>query len=160
MLDEQIAEHFIGHTKELEIFEQWLTHLDGPWILFFHDATNVPAKKGGVGKTWLLRKCAKIAKARDKDVAIVVIDFFNIGDRDGVEIAQRIVKSLQEVHPEWSPEFFTNALAEYYEGISTNKDLNELRDKLHTALTNDLQILDTQLVSTNKQLLVFFDTYE
>ena len=160
MFEEQIAKRFIGHTKELEVFEQWLTHPDGSWILFFHDAAKVPAKKGGVGKTWLLRKCANIAKERDKNIAVAVVDFFSVGDRDGVEVAQRIVKSLMEVHPEWSPEFFTNALAEYHEGISTKRDLNDLRDKLRTALTNDLEILDKRLVGENRQLLVFFDTYE
>ncbi|SRR6266516_5014564 len=102
MLDEQIAEHFIGHTKELEIFERWLEHSDGPWILFFHDATNVPEKKGGVGKTWLLRKCAKIVRERYENVAIAVVDFFSVGDRDSVEVALRIVKSLKEAHSEWS----------------------------------------------------------
>src|SRR6266487_2703979 len=71
-------------------------------ILFFHDATNVPEKKGGVGKTWLLRKCAKIVRERYENVAIAVVDFFSVGDRDSVEVALRIVKSLKEAHSEWS----------------------------------------------------------
>ena len=158
MFDQQIAQHFIGHTKELEIFEQWLAHIGDPWILFFHDETDVPTKKGGVGKTWLLRKCAGIASERYKNVAVAVVDFFSVGDRDGIEIAQRMVKSLQEIHPEWSPASFTEALLEYREAPS--KDVTETRDKLHTALTHDLYMLDQQLVGANRQLLVFCDTYE
>src|SRR2546429_4432832 len=158
MFDEQIAQHFIGHTKELEIFEQWLAHPGDPWILFFHDETDVPAKKGGVGKTWLLRKCAGIAREHSKNVAVAVVDFFSVGDRDGTEIAQRMVKSLQEIHPEWSPTSFTETLLEYREAPS--KDVTETRDKLHTALAHDLYVLDQQLVGANRQLIIFCDTYE
>ncbi len=125
-----------------------------------HDATDDPTKKGGVGKTWLLRKCARIAKERAQDIAVVVIDFFNVAERDGVEIAQRIVQSLQEVYPEWLPAAFLEALKEYNAISSTSADANEAREKLHSLLADDLRQLDRQLVGTNKRLLIFFDTYE
>ena len=84
------GQRFIGHTSELDTFKRWLTNTDpnAPWILFFHDAFEQPEKKGGVGKTWLLRECAALAKQHDEQVAVVIIDFFSIADRDGAEIAR------------------------------------------------------------------------
>src|SRR5579871_611796 len=102
MFDRRVIEYFIGHTKELETFLHWVSHNDTPHILFFHDFTDIPEKKGGVGKTWLLRKCAELEKKYHPQTAIAIVDFFGVEDRDGVEVARRIVKSVQEVYPNWT----------------------------------------------------------
>src|SRR5436853_7083036 len=124
MLDEQIATKFIGHRQELDLFEQWLTNTDpnSPWILFFHDATEILSQKGGIGKTWLLRKCALTAKQRNKDIAVAMVDFFSVANRDGVVIAQRVVESLQATYPSWSPNSFHETLAEYHTAVNEHGD--------------------------------------
>jgi tetratricopeptide (TPR) repeat protein len=157
MLDQQIADSFIGHEQELKAFDNWFANTDptAPWILFFHDALDQPDRKGGVGKTWLLRKCATTVKQHHKDVAIAVIDFFSIADRDGVVIAQQIVESLQATYPQWSPTAFLEVQAEY-------QAATEQRDgsRLYEALTHDMAELDQQLHDAGKHLLMFFDTFE
>lgn len=162
MLDEQIVTKFIGHRQELDLFEQWLTSSDpdSPWILFFHDATDIPSQKGGVGKTWLLRKCALMAKQHNKDIAVATVDFFSVADRDGVTIAQRVVESLQAAYPSWSPNAFREALAEYRIAASQHKGVVGTRAKLYETLIKDMEVLDQQLEGTSKRLLVFFDTFE
>ena len=155
------GQRFIGHTSELDTFKRWLTNTDpnAPWILFFHDAFEQPEKKGGVGKTWLLRECAALAKQHDEQVAVVIIDFFSIADRDGAEIARRIVESLQKEYPAWSPESFLEVLHEYHDAINSSGANDDIRDKLYVALSNDLATLD-QRPGKKKQLLILFDTFE
>ncbi len=162
MLDEQIVTKFIGHRQELDLFEQWLTNTDpdSPWILFFHDATEIPSQKGGVGKTWLLRKCALTTKQRNKEIAVAIVDFFSVANRDGVTIAQRVVESLQATYSSWSPNSFLEALAEYHIAASQHEDIVSARTKLYETLVNDMGVLDQQLESTSRRLLVFFDTFE
>ena len=113
MPSQQIAEHFIGRQKEIEVFKQWLTDSEAPWILYFYDALKEKEKKGGVGKTWLLRKCALLAKQLRPDTTIVMIDFFNIASRDGIAVAERIVEALEAAYPQWSARTFAKSLAEY-----------------------------------------------
>jgi len=160
MLDQQITDSFIGHEQELAAFERWFTNTDpaAPWILFFHDALDQPEKKGGVGKTWLLRKCAATVKLQYKDVAVAVIDFFSVADRDGVVIAQRIVESLQAIYPQWSPTSFLEVQSEY-QAVTEQRD-SSLTTRLYEALSHDMAMLDQQLADADKHLLVFFDTFE
>src|SRR6266567_710721 len=161
MLDRQIAQGFIGRQREIETFKQWLVDADAPWILYFYDALEEQEKKGGVGKTWLLRKVAALAKEQIENIGIVTVDFFNVADRDGITIAERVVLGLKEVNPNWVPTSFEEILEEYHSISKTgNVDRAELRLRLSTALTNDLQKLDESLQKTNKHLLVFFDTFE
>ena len=162
MLDQQIAEKFIGHEQEVKQFERWLqeTDLNAPWILFFHDATDIPAKKGGVGKTWLVRKCLAQAQQKPEQFLTVLVDFFSVADRDPVVIATRVVNSLRQAHTQWKPVFFDEVFAEYREIIEQGKDEPDIRSRLSTALTDDLQKLDQLLNTTRKRLLVCFDTFE
>ena len=162
MFDTIITDNFIGRGYEQALFREWLAAAEpeAPQILFFHDATNVPEKKGGVGKTWLLNKCATLAKEWKPDMAIVSIDFFNVGDRDGITIAQRVVESLQQVQPSWSPLAALEALAQYRQGLGEHRAMPGLREKVYEGLAEDLHNLEQELLSQKKQLLLFFDTYE
>ncbi|MBV9229085.1 MAG: tetratricopeptide repeat protein [Chloroflexi bacterium] len=157
----QVTEHFIGRNDELKIFTTWLADPRASRVLYFHDALEEREKKGGIGKTWLLRRCLAIARHQRPDLAIVSIDFFNVGDRDGVVVAERIVAALRTAFPDWVPSHFSEAIAEYR---NVNKpesvELTEVRSTLFKALTTDLQQLDQQLGSEKKALLVFYDTYE
>lgn len=158
----QVADHFIGRDNELKIFAQWLADEHAPRILYFYDAIEAPEKKGGVGKTWLLRKCQDIARYQYPEIAIASIDFFNAGDRNGVVVAERIVEALRAVFPDWIPASFLETLEEYRnihkpEAID---EATEVRSPLFQALTTDLQYLDRHLTQMQKALLVFYDTFE
>jgi hypothetical protein len=94
MPSEQIAEHFIGRQRELEVFKQWLTDSGTPWIMYFYDVLKEKEKKGGVGKTWLLKKCALLAEQLRPETTIVMIDFFDLATRDAHELRNEVVAEL------------------------------------------------------------------
>jgi tetratricopeptide (TPR) repeat protein len=154
---------FIGREKEIVYFKQWLTNTDpdAPWILSLYDALTDPSKQGGVGKTWLLRKFSDIAKQIFPDIVTVYIDFFNIADRDGVAVAEHVVKALKAAYPEWDISASEKNLQEYSSALLKGKeDVAEMRDRFADALIADLHTLDDKLSNTGKSLLVFLDTYE
>jgi len=63
MQSSQTSDLFIGRKKERELFEQWLTDDNSPvQVLYFHDKAEEPEKKGGIGKTWLLKECIRWAE--------------------------------------------------------------------------------------------------
>lgn len=158
-----IQERFIGREQEIAHFKEWLTNTDpeAPWILHLYDMQPDPVKKGGVGKTSLLRKFSDIAKQVYPDLVTVHIDFFNIADRDGTVIAERVVKALKSAYPTWNTSIFEKSLMEYSSAPSDGKeDTTWLHDRFADALIADLHALDKQLSEASKHLLVFFDTYE
>jgi tetratricopeptide (TPR) repeat protein len=163
MQNGQVANDFIGRKHELEIFKQWLvnTSPDAHWILHFYDAMEAEEKKGGVGKTWLMRKCATIARQYYPDMTIVPIDFFNVADRDGVVIADHVVDALKSAYPEWSPSSFAETLIEYNNAsLEGREDVAEVRNRLSDALAVELSRLDEQLLEARKHILLLFDTFE
>jgi tetratricopeptide (TPR) repeat protein len=161
MLFQQSTANFIGRNKEIELFEQWLNNETAPWILYFYDALDEEEKKGGIGKTWLLRHCAALAQKKNPAIAIAMIDFFNVADRDGLAVAERIVRDLQTVYPDWLPTTFIKAAQEYRINInSKNVDVVNLKLSISEAITTDLQALEEGLLAKNAYLLVFFDTFE
>jgi tetratricopeptide (TPR) repeat protein len=157
----QFAEHFIGRTSELRIFTEWLANPHSPHILYFYDAIEAPEKKGGIGKTWLLRRCQTLANRQRPDLAIASVDFFNVEDRNGVVVAERMVEALRSAFPDWTPTLFSEAIAEYRD-VSRPESIEvaEVRSALFKALTTDLQYLDRHLAREKKVLLAFYDTYE
>lgn len=158
MLDQQGTERFIGREPELETYQRWLDDPTLPWLLYFYDQAE---KKGGIGKTWLLRRCAALTRETRKDVAIVMIDFFNVPDRGGVAIATRVAEQLQQVYPRWTPTTFFAVRKEYQETLDAGSaDVTVLRSQLFSALTADLQNLDAYLDQTRRALVLFFDTFE
>jgi tetratricopeptide (TPR) repeat protein len=161
MEDGYPTSRFIGREQELAVFTDWLMNNDpeAPWILYFHD--KLEETKGGVGKTWLLRQCATVARERYPDITIVPIDFFNIADRDGVVIADHVVEALKATYPEWKPDLFDDELVKYRRALSEGKeDVAEVRDRLADALTADLHRLSEDIPEPRKQLLLMLDTYE
>lgn len=158
MLDQQGTEPFIGRSSELAIYQQWLENPDLPWLLYFYDRTE---KKGGIGKTWLLRKCAELTSETHQDVAVVMIDFFNVPDRGGVTIATRVAEQLQHVYPEWTPTTFLSLYEKYEQARAIGgEEVATLRGQLSGALTSDLEKLDTYLSQSKRALVLFFDTFE
>lgn len=158
---------FVGRRKELDLFLRWLNDDNAPWILYLHDAVAIQEKRGGVGKTWLLREYIRQARETRQDLAIVSIDFFNVVDRDRIVIAETAVKQLQETFPAWTPAAFNKALSEYrtegyISGLNPEKDVADIhiRDTLSSALASDLEELENHLGETGKALLLFFDTFE
>lgn len=169
MYKQQHVDHFIGRTREIEKFTNWLADPKAPWILYIHDAIEEADKKGGVGKTWLLRKCADLTRQTNPDIAVVMVDFFNSADRDRVFLAEKIVASLQELYPAWSSTAFTKAVQLYYRtegrysgdsGISIDSDEMRTREVVSAALTEDLHQLNLHLEQEEKTLLIIFDTFE
>ncbi|HLG62599.1 MAG TPA: tetratricopeptide repeat protein [Ktedonosporobacter sp.] len=165
MYKQQHIDHFIGRSQEISTFVHWLTNPISPWILYIHDAAEEANKKGGVGKTWLLRRCAELTRQRRQDTtAVVVIDFFNVGDRDGILLAEKIMTNLQEIYPVWSPSTFTEAIQQYRieerQIADSGSSESAARDIIFAALVEDLHLLNEHLAKTQKTLVVFFDTFE
>src|SRR5437762_5114878 len=143
MQNVQDIDHFIGRNKELKIFTKWLANPRSPHILYFYDEIEEPAKKGGIGKTWLLGKCEEITRQQRPDIAIVSIDFFAVGDRNGVVVAERVVEALQAAFPDWVPTLFQETMAEYRDvNKPESMEVAEVRSALFKALTTDLRYLD------------------
>src|SRR5579859_762538 len=131
----EIESQFIGRAKELAQFAYWLDNASGPWILNIYDALEAPEKKGGVGKTWLLRQYATIARQRIPNLTVVSIDFFNIAERDGVVVAEHVVDALQQQHPSWDPQDFRVVAREYRDALTLKKEeLGEIHAKLADAM--------------------------
>jgi tetratricopeptide (TPR) repeat protein len=161
MQNVQDIENFIGRSEELKVFTEWLADPHAAHVLYFYDALEEPTKKGGIGKTWLLKKCQEITRQQRPDIAIASIDFFNVGDRNGVIVAERIVEALQTAFPDWVPTLFQETMAEYRDvNKPESVEVAEVRSALFKALTTDLHYLDRQLAREHKTLLVFYDTYE
>src|SRR5579884_396028 len=110
MYEQKQSAQFIGRDKEIAAFTRWLDNPDAPWIFFIHDAAEEDDKKGGVGKSRLLRKYAEIAHQKHNQVAIVTVDFFNLGDRDRIFLAERVVAGMQQLYPAWLPNSFTTVI--------------------------------------------------
>jgi tetratricopeptide (TPR) repeat protein len=161
-------ERFIGRAHELDIFQRWLVNEQSSQVLYFYDAAEEANKKGGVGKTYLIRKCKELVEQEFPDKHAIIVDMFNVASRNNITVAEHIIAGLQELHPEWAPTAFQNALQQYRsEGISPaevadSTDIAEIRtrDILTTALLEDIQRLEKSLVDSSKTLVVFFDTYE
>ena len=83
-------------------------------------------KKGGIGKTWLLRKCQDITRQERPELAIASLDFFNVGDRNGVVVAERIVEALRAAFQDWVPGSFLEAIAEY-RNVKSPRMLKQLK---------------------------------
>src|SRR5579859_5009075 len=160
MVDQDAHMDFIGRGPEIALYLEWLNRSDSPWILYFHDKFSDQDKKGGIGKTWLLRKCAELTRQLYPDKVIVTIDFFNVADRNGIVIAERVINQLKSVHPQWYPAASEAILAEYRNMGNDDADSIDLQKKLANAIESDLSALDEQLPKGNRHLLIFYDTFE
>ena len=167
MLDEQIANHFTGRNKEIDAFIRWLEDPNAPWILYFRDALQDEERKGGVGKTWLLRKCAAIVEEKYPDIGIVSVDFYNIVDRDGLIVAKRVVDKLNVVYPDWSPTSLTQAMENHritedhnITAPDNTMQYHIIKKDLSSALRDDLRDLDKHIEHGKKSLLLFLDSFE
>src|SRR5436305_3152563 len=162
---QQTIDAFIGRTNEIDTFSDWLTNPEAPWILYIHDATDDTSQKGGIGKTWLLRRYAKLAKKLWPEIAVVTVDFFNTGDRDGVFLAEKLIDGFQELYPTWTPAAFREAIQQMRSqgSASTATESAEVqaREVVWGALAEDLRHLEEkQLLQEQKMLLIVFDTFE
>ena len=170
MYEQKQSAHFIGRDKEIAAFTRWLDNPDAPWIFFIHDAAEEVDKKGGVGKSRLLRKYAEIAQQTHNQVATVTVDFFNLGDRDRIFLAERVVAGIQQLYPDWLPTSFTTVIQKYRgresgseaASIPVSSESSDLKiqEEVAAALADDLLDLDTHLAQKRKILLIFFDTFE
>lgn len=166
MQNQQVSDRFVGRKEEIDLFERWLVDEHAPAIFYLHDETEEQAKKGGIGKTRLLKEYMRRARMLYPNLAIVNVDFFNVADRDRIVIAERVVKSLQNAFPAWPASAFTRAFDEYFRGStgsssSPASDIDiRVRDALFDALALDLQELENMLVENGPFLLLFFDTFE
>nr|BBH94273.1 hypothetical protein KTA_24720 [Thermogemmatispora argillosa] len=164
-----VPETFLGRDHELALFLDWLTNVqpDAPWILSIHDAEPDPARRGGVGKTWLLKACVALAQQRFPHLAVVQVDFFRVADRDRLVVARRVVERLQAAYPQWQARIFAQTLESfaaqgYLSSLYPEKDVADIRirDSLSEALSRDVQELLPLLPEDAPQLLVVFDTFE
>jgi tetratricopeptide (TPR) repeat protein len=169
MTTQEKNEHFIGRKREIQQFEDWLQDPKSPWILYFYDVTEEQEKKGGIGKTWLLRQFANLVTEKYLNVAVIMIDFFSVEDRDRLFLAEKVAKALHKFCPEWSPIAFADALDLYYTRKFERAIPQRLTDVaedetiftvLAAALVDDIQRLETILKQQKKTFLVIFDTFE
>lgn len=154
------TETFIGRSAEIATFKSWFADPQSPWILYIHDAAEEIEKKGGVGKTLLMQKYAELIKREYSNVAVVMIDFFNIGDRGRIFLAEKIVAGAQELYPSWTPSAFLQAIANLRAEKERSEPETTWNNEISAALADDLRRLDTSLAQEQKTLLVFFDTFE
>src|SRR6266853_1570462 len=107
---------FIGREQEIAFLRQWLADADAPSsIVYIHDAPEEKESKGGIGKTWLLRRFYELVEQQHKNIIPVVVDFFNVLDRDSVVIAERIVQAVRKRYPHWTADDFDKLLQEHRE---------------------------------------------
>jgi hypothetical protein len=159
MYSQPTINRFIGREKEVAYFRDWLNNPHAPRILYFHDAAEEPDRKGGIGKTFLLRYCAGLVSER-KDISIVNADFFSIGNRDSIFLAEHVIDGLQHLFPDWEPTAFRAALSGFRaKTLSAAEGDPQLQRLLVSELTQDLQRLETHF-NEAKTLLVFLDTFE
>src|SRR5579883_2295523 len=105
--------HFIGRRKEIQLFQSWLRDPSAPWILYFYDSTEELAKKGGIGKTWLLRECTRVAGQEYPNIGVLLIDFFAVADRDRFLLAEKVAQALHQLCLEWDYTAFAAMLDQY-----------------------------------------------
>ncbi|HLG75052.1 MAG TPA: hypothetical protein VKX46_01485, partial [Ktedonobacteraceae bacterium] len=162
MYESQNIGHFIGRAEEISIFERWLRDPEGPWILYVHDAIEDHEKKGGIGKTWLLRRYAELVQQQYPEIGIVQADFFNVADRDRVFLTQKVVAGLQRLYPSWAATLFNKAIQtrDIGEQFTNSMTTSAVREAVIDALSEDLRRLEAQLEEEQRMLLIFFDTFE
>src|SRR5260370_713015 len=154
-----LINRFIGRKKEVAHFRDWLDNVHAPKILYFHDSAEEPERKGGVGKTYLLRYCADLVSKR-QDISVVIADFFNVGDRDSIFLAEHVLSGMQRLFPDWTPTAFQTVLRRFRtKTLTAEEEGVQLRRVLATELAQDLQRLEAHL-SEAKTLLVFLDRVE
>src|SRR6266568_1144757 len=152
---------FIGREQEITFLTKWLADVDAPSIVYIHDALKEKEKKGGIGKTWLLRRFYELVEQQHKNVIPVVMDFFNVLDRDSLVIAERVVQAVRKRYPHWNTEDFDNLLQAYRDAARGKKaEMATLRERLADALAADLRLLQQHMIETGTYLFLFFDTYE
>lgn len=161
--------HFIGRKEEIQQFKEWLQDPKSPWILYFYDVTAMQEKKGGIGKTWLLRRCTDLVAQEYPHVTVIMIDFFSVEDRDRLFLAEKVAKALHDFCPEWSPTAFTEVLDFYYtrkfektisRRVSDVSEDETIFTALAAALVEDIQRLEPILKRQQKTALLVFDTFE
>src|SRR5436305_8571944 len=169
MASQKESTRFIGRRKEIQQFKEWLQDANAPWILYLHDAAEEKEKKGGIGKTWLLRHCAEIVAQEYPDTAVLMVDVFNVEDRDRLFLAEKVVKELHRFCPEWNASAFVNVIDQYYSKkteTTLSKRVTDIAEDETTftdiaaALVEDIQHLEPILVEQHKRLLLVFDTFE
>jgi tetratricopeptide (TPR) repeat protein len=169
MATKEKSGHFIGRRQEIQLFNAWLQDTNPPWILYFSDVTEEAEKKGGIGKTWLLRHCAEIVAQEYPNVAVLMVDFFNVEDRDRLALAEKVVRELQRCCPEWNYPAFSTILEQYYsrkiEATLSRRVADIAEDEtmftaIAAALVEDIQHLEPILEQQQKTLLIIFDTFE
>src|SRR5436309_1875145 len=134
-----LTTEFIGREQEIAFLTEWLADEKAPSIVYFQDALQKKEKKGGIGKTWLLRRFYELVEQEYNNIIPVTVDFFNVLDRDGVVIAQRIVQAVRKKYPNWTAEDFDKLLQEYREAVQGQKvEMSVLRERLADALADDL----------------------
>src|SRR6266498_5220927 len=101
----QTREEFIGRGDDITFFNEWLSDPDAPPVIYIHDALEEFEKKGGIGKTWLLRKYYDLVE-QHRNIIPVFIDFFNVTDRDGVVIAELATQAIGAKNPHWTSATF------------------------------------------------------
>jgi tetratricopeptide (TPR) repeat protein len=161
--------HFIGRREEIQLFQGWLRDLSAPWIPYFYGSTEELEKKGGIGKTWLLRECARVAEQEHSNIGVLIIDFFTVEDRDRLFLAEKVAQAFHQLCPEWNYTAFAAILDQYrtrqLEDTLSKPTADVAEDEttftaIAAALVEDIQRLEPLPEQQQKTLLLCFDTFE
>src|SRR5437588_5911801 len=106
---------FIGREQEITFLDHWLADENAPSIVYIHDELKEKEKKGGIGKTWLLHRFHEMVEQHENIIPLL-LDFFDVQDRDGVVIAGRVVQAVKNKYPRWTAENFDRLIQDYHEG--------------------------------------------
>src|SRR5439155_7910281 len=96
-----------------------------------------------------------------KNIIPVTMDFFNVLDRDGVVIAEKVAQAIKSRYPQWPTGDFEKLLQEYREAVRRRKtEASILRERLADALVDDLRTFEQRMLDSDTYVLLFFDTFE
>jgi len=140
----EFAQLFIGRKPELEQFDRAINPRNKFAKLIFGPRTNVPSRVflphgiGGIGKSFLSKKC--LAKAKDAGWATIEIDWDRVDIRpsDEVELMNVVAEELKTIYGE-------KVIQEY---LRTQRQIKQVKDRVQKLKRENQEKWQTIIEST------------
>lgn len=162
-------ERFVGREKELNAFREVLNQdKQQPYVFFLQGP-------GGIGKTWLMKRCLEIASAKANVVVVRgIVDMYSTNNRYVNGVIESIVSQIpdDELPPQALARYRRvaelNEVARYGKLDNMDGELNQIIEDmsrseqveyLGSALRDRFQDLIVEICK-EKKLVLAFDTFE